>query len=195
MAGGLYLASASPRRADLLRQIGITARCLPADVDESLHTGESACDYVQRLALAKAETVAARLGHIREPIWVLAADTTVFAAGEILAKPESFTDAKRIWSHLQASDHCVLTGIALWHDGVVLQRVVSTSVDFAGIPEAEQRAYWESGEPQDKAGGYAIQGRAALYIRGIEGSYSNVVGLPLAETAALLRQANYPLWL
>lgn len=195
MAGGLYLASASPRRADLLRQIGITARCLPADVDESLRSGESAGDYVQRLALAKAETVAARLGHIREPIWVLAADTTVFASGEILAKPESFMDAKRIWSHLQASDHCVLTGIALWHDGVVLQRVVSTRVDFAGIPEPEQRAYWETGEPQDKAGGYAIQGRAALYIRGIEGSYSNVVGLPLAETAALLRQANYPLWL
>ena len=195
MAGGLYLASASPRRADLLRQIGITARCLPADVDESLHMGESALDYVQRLARAKAETVAARLGHVHEPIWVLAADTTVVAAGEILHKPENFTDAKRIWRHLKEPDHCVLTGIALWHDGKVVARVVSTKVDFAGIPEAEQRAYWDSGEPQDKAGGYAIQGRAALYIRGIEGSYSNVVGLPLAETAALLRQACYPLWL
>lgn len=195
MAGGLYLASASPRRADLLRQIGITARCLPADVDESLHAGESAFDYVRRLAVAKAETVAARLAHVREPIWVLAADTTVVAGGEILAKPQSFTDAKRIWRHLKEPDHCVLTGIALWHDGAVVQHVVSTKVDFAGIPEAEQRAYWESGEPQDKAGGYAIQGRAALYIRGIEGSYSNVVGLPLAETAALLRQADYPLWL
>ncbi len=195
MVGGLYLASASPRRADLLRQIGITARCLPADVDESLLPGESAFDYVQRLAIAKAETVAARLGHVREPIWVLAADTTVVAAGEILAKPESFSDARRIWRHLKEPDHCVLTGIALWHNGVVVPRVVSTKVDFAGIPEAEQRAYWDSGEPQDKAGAYAIQGRAALYIRGIEGSYSNVVGLPLAETAALLRQADYPLWL
>lgn len=195
MAGGLYLASASPRRADLLRQIGITARCLPADVDESLQAGESACDYVRRLAVAKAETVAMRLAHVREPIWVLAADTTVVAGGEILAKPESFNDAKRIWQHLQAPDHRVLTGIALWHGGKVVQHVVSTKVDFAGIPEAEQRAYWDSGEPQDKAGAYAIQGRAALYIRGIEGSYSNVVGLPLAETAALLRQADYPLWL
>jgi len=195
MAGGLYLASASPRRADLLRQIGVTARCLPADIDESLIPGESAVDYVQRLAVAKAETVAARLHHIREPVWVLAADTTVVAGGEILSKPQSFTDAKRIWQHLTAPDHCVLTGIALWHDGLVVPRVVSTRVDFIGIPDAEQRAYWESGEPQDKAGAYAIQGRAALYIRGIEGSYSNVVGLPLAETAALLRQADYPLWL
>jgi len=179
----------------LLRQIGITARCLPADVDESVHVGESALDYVQRLAVAKAQTVAARLGHIHEPIWVLAADTTVLAGGEILAKPANFSDATRIWQHLKEPDHCVLTGIALWHAGVIAQRVVTTKVDFTGIPEEEQRAYWDSGEPQDKAGAYAIQGRAALYIRGIEGSYSNVVGLPLAETAALLRQANYPLWL
>ena len=107
----------------------------------------------------------------------------------------NFSDATRIWQHLKEPDHCVLTGIALWHAGVIAQRVVTTKVDFTGIPEEEQRAYWDSGEPQDKAGAYAIQGRAALYIRGIEGSYSNVVGLPLAETAALLRQANYPLWL
>lgn len=194
MSGGLYLASASQRRADLLRQIGITARCLPADVDESLRLGESPDDYVLRLALAKAETVAARLVHIQDPIWVLAADTTVVAGGEILAKPESFADAQRIWRHLSAPDHRVLTGIALWHAGKVKHCVVTTRVDFAGIPEADQKAYWETGEPQDKAGAYAIQGRAALYIRGIEGSYSNVVGLPLAETAALLRDANFPLW-
>jgi len=194
MPGGLYLASASPRRADLLRQIGITARCLPADVDESLQAGESASDYVLRLAKAKAETVAARLAHIHEPIWVLAADTTVVSGGEILAKPENFADAQRIWRHLTANDHRVLTGIALWHAGKTAYCVVSTRVDFAGIPEADQKAYWDTGEPQDKAGAYAIQGRAALYIRGIDGSYSNVVGLPLAETADLLRDANFPLW-
>lgn len=194
MPGGLYLASASPRRADLLRQIGISARCLPADVDESLRLGESPNDYVLRLAMAKAETVATRLAHIQEPIWVLAADTTVVSGGEILAKPDNFADAQRIWRHLTAADHCVLTGIALWYAGKIQHRVVTTRVDFTGIPDADQKAYWDTGEPQDKAGAYAIQGRAALYIRGIEGSYSNVVGLPLAETAALLRDANFPLW-
>ena len=194
MAGGLYLASASPRRADLLRQIGITARCLPADIDETLLHGESPEDYVHRLAIAKANTVAARLGHIKEPVWVLAADTTVVSDGITLAKPESFADAQRIWRHLTSADHCVLTGIALWYAGKIQHRVVTTRVDFTGIPDADQKAYWDTGEPQDKAGAYAIQGRAALYIRGIEGSYSNVVGLPLAETAALLRDANFPLW-
>jgi len=195
MAGGLYLASASLRRADLLRQIGITARCLPADVDETPRVSESPMDYVQRLAIAKANTVASRLTPIQEPVWVLAADTTVVADGQILTKPENFDDAQRIWRHLTAKDHAVLTGIALWYQGHLTHRVVSTQVDFMGIPEAEQRAYWDTGEPQDKAGAYAIQGRAALYIRGITGSYSNVVGLPLAETAELLRMAHFPLWL
>lgn len=188
----LFLASTSPRRLDLLRQIGLQPRVLPVAVDESVRAGESAATYVERLARAKAEAGAAF--PETADAWVLAADTTVMAAGRILGKPASLAEAREIWACLTQPDHQVLTGIALLHGGVISSQVVCTQVSFAGIPEAEQRLYWASGEPQDKAGGYAIQGRAALYVQGISGSYSNVVGLPLAETAALLRAAGYPLW-
>lgn len=188
----LFLASTSPRRLDLLRQIGLQPRVLPVAVDESVLPGESASAYVERLARAKAQAGAAF--PETADAWILAADTTVMASGQILGKPASLAEAKRIWACLSAPDHQVLTGIALLHRGVVSSQVVSTQVRFSGIPDDEQPLYWASGEPQDKAGGYAIQGRAALYVQGISGSYSNVVGLPLAETAALLRASGYPLW-
>ncbi|MEL0027919.1 MAG: Maf family protein [Perlucidibaca sp.] len=188
----LYLASTSPRRHELLRQIGLRPEPLPVSVDESVRPGEGAEAYVLRLARAKAEAGAAAL--VDAGAWVLAADTTVFAGGQILGKPADFEDACRIWALLPAADHQVLTGVALIRGGQRLSRVVSTRVRFRAIPAGERLAYWNSGEPQDKAGGYAIQGRAALYVDGIEGSYSNVVGLPLAETAELLRLSQFPLW-
>lgn len=191
----LLLASTSPRRLELLRQIGLRPEVLRVDIDESVRPGEAAADYVLRLARAKAEAGRAQAEAAGYgPAWVLAADTTVLAGGEILGKPASLDDARRIWALLPSPDHQVLTGVALVHGDRILSRVVSTAVDFLPIPAPEQEAYWASGEPQDKAGGYAIQGRAALYVAGIRGSYSNVVGLPLAETAALLRQADHPLW-
>lgn len=188
----LYLASTSPRRHELLRQIGLQPRLLAVEVDESTRPGESAADYVQRLAIAKAEAGARLIAA--EDAWVLAADTTVFAGGEILGKPVDFADARRIWALLPSPDHQVLTGVALIHGGQLHARTVSTRVAFRPIPEAEQAAYWATGEPGDKAGGYAIQGLAALYVDGLQGSYSNVVGLPLAETAELLRRSRFPLW-
>lgn len=188
----LYLASTSPRRHELLRQIGLQPLPLTVAVDEAVLPGESATAYVQRLALAKVEAGVQALGRV--DAWVLAADTTVLAGGEILGKPESLADARRIWALLPSSDHQVLTGVALAHDGRRYHCVVSTAVDFLPIPDEEQTAYWATGEPCDKAGGYAIQGRAALYVTGIRGSYSNVVGLPLAETAELLRRSQFPLW-
>lgn len=189
----LYLASQSPRRLALLQQIGLQPTLLAVAVDEQPLPSEAVADYVRRLAIDKALAGAALLSR-QTPAWVLAADTTVFAGGEILGKPASLAEAQRMWALLPSPDHQVLTGVALWHDGIVHVNVVSTRVVFAPMPAEEQVRYWATGEPQDKAGGYAIQGRAALYVQRIEGSYSNVVGLPLAETADLLRAARFPLW-
>lgn len=187
----LLLASASPRRLDLLRQIGLEPTVLAVAVDESVRSAESPAHYVARLAEDKARASAA-VCRRDGPVWILAADTTVVAGGQILGKPASFEDACRIWDLLPSPDHRVLTAVALWHDGVVTGRVVTTEVRFAAIPPEARLAYWRTGEPADKAGGYAIQGRAAIHVEGLVGSYSNVVGLPLAETAALLRAAGFP---
>ena len=188
----LLLASSSPRRLALLRQIHLMPAVLPVDVDESVLAGEAPEDYVRRLALAKAQAGQARAGDA--DAWVVAADTTVVAGGQILGKPSSFADAQRIWALLPSPDHCVYTGIAVMHGDHIEVEVVSTRVEFLLIPEADQLAYWNSDEPKDKAGAYAVQGRAAQYVKSLHGSYTNVVGLPLAETVALLRRANYPLW-
>lgn len=202
----LYLASTSPRRLSLLQQIGLQPQVLSVAVDETPRPNESATDYVLRLACAKAAAAVLPIA-IADPdssdqanaqattqAWVLAADTTVFAGTEILGKPSSYADAQRIWSLLPSSDHVVLTAVALRRGNQLWHQVVTTKVHFMAIPADEQWFYWQSGEPQDKAGGYAIQGLAALYVRGIEGSYSNVVGLPLAETVDLLRLSQFPLW-
>lgn len=189
----LYLASRSPRRRELLQQIGLEPILLDVDVDETPLPQEAAAAYVSRLAQAKAFAAVAA-ASLPQDSHVLAADTTVFAGGEILGKPLSFADAQRIWALLPCADHCVMTAVALWHNGQVHSQVVTTSVRFLPIPESEQLLYWQTGEPCDKAGAYAVQGLAAIYIAQLNGSYSNVVGLPLAETAQLLRQANFPLW-
>lgn len=187
----LWLASTSPRRLALLQQIGLYPRVLPISVDETSLPDERPEACVIRLARAKAE---AGLRMMPAPGWVLAADTVVVAAGRQFGKPASLAEAREIWACLPSPDHRVLTAVAVAHDDQLQHVLVSTRVDFMPIPSDEQDNYWASGEPADKAGGYAIQGRAAIYVRGIEGSYSNVVGLPLAETAELLRASHFPLW-
>lgn len=189
-ASSLLLASASPRRLALLRQINVKPKVFPVDIDETVLADELPEVYVRRLALAKAHAGQARAGDVNA--WVLAADTTVVAGGQILGKPTSLADAQRMWALLPSPDHCVYTAIAVIHGEYTEIEVVSTRVEFLPIPEVDQIAYWHSDEPKDKAGAYAVQGRAAQYVKSLHGSYTNVVGLPLAETVALLRRANYP---
>lgn len=187
----IYLASRSPRRGELLRQIGVDFDVLPSDVDESVRPGEAPEHYVMRLAHEKAGVCAQRIaadGLIAMP--VLAADTTVCADGEILGKPESDIDACAMLRAMSDRWHTVHTGIALAFDGRIEVALSSTQVEMAPLTEAEINAYVASGEPRDKAGAYGIQGLASIFIRRIEGSYSGVMGLPLHETAQLLKKSG-----
>lgn len=187
---GLILASASPRRAELLSQIGVNHRACPADIDETPLAGESPEHYVERLAREKALAVAA--GHPDN--LVLGSDTTVVLAGEILAKPESDDHASSMLSRLSGQTHQVMTAVALARGSDCQSRVSISEVTFRTLDEPEIRAYVASGEPMDKAGGYGIQGRGGIFVRELKGSYSAVVGLPLQETAELLAQAGCPVW-
>ncbi len=182
--GPLVLASQSPRRLALLRQIGIEATAVdPADLDEAPRRRELPRDHAQRLAAAKAEAVAGR--HAGS--FVLAADTVVALGRRILPKAEDEATARRCLALLAGRRHRVLGGVmVIAPDGRRAQRLVTTMVKMKPLTAEEIDRYLASGEWQGKAGGYAIQGRAAAFITGINGSYSNVVGLPLAETAALL---------
>jgi len=187
----IYLASRSPRRRALLEQIGVRFMPLEAgervDVDESVHPGESAEAYVERVTRAKAE---AGWTWMRDaglaPAPVLAADTAVVVGGRILGKPEDRADAARMLGLLSAQTHAVYTGVAL-RDAAVCDYALSRNrVTFRRMDENEIRAYLETGEGDDKAGAYAIQGRAAQFVTRLEGSYSGVMGLPLYETAQLI---------
>ncbi|GLR13850.1 Maf-like protein [Chitinimonas prasina] len=190
----IYLASASPRRRELLGQIGVPIELVRCEIDESPLPGEQALPYVSRLARAKAQAgVATYRREGREPRLLLAADTTVALDGLILGKPESPEDAVAMLMRLSGSCHQVLTGVALT-DGERTETAVSTSqVRFRDLAEAEIRAYVASGEPMDKAGSYGAQGLGAILIADLQGSFSGVVGLPLCETAELLRRFDYPL--
>ena len=181
----LVLASASPRRAEILRAAGWEFEARPADVDEALRPGEAPDAYVTRLAREKAEAVAAALPSGL----VLGADTTVVADGQVLAKPSDAEDARRMLRLLSGRWHEVLTGVALVRagEGRALVGCGRTRVRFCEMAEEEIEAYVATGEPADKAGAYAIQGRAALFIEGIEGDYWNVVGLPLRLVYKLAR--------
>jgi septum formation protein len=170
------LASASPRRAELLSAAGYAFIVEAAEVDESPRPGEAPPAYVRRLAESKAHAVAVR----RAGAVVLGADTTVVADGEILGKPVDGADAASMLARLQGRAHEVLTGVALTDGSRTLAAVSVTRVWFATMTADEIAAYVASGEPMDKAGAYAIQGRAARYVTRIEGSYGNVVGLPVA---------------
>jgi septum formation protein len=189
----LYLASGSPRRRELLTQIGVAFSTLAAPIDESVLPGEAADLYVQRLALAKAQTGLATLSNPADAV-VLGADTAVVVDGQILGKPVDQADALAMLQLLSGREHQVLTAVALANGQRSDVRLISSAVHFRSISSSEAHTYWASGEPQDKAGGYAIQGLAAVFVTGMRGSYSAVVGLPLCETAALLAEFGIPCW-
>lgn len=181
----LVLASGSPRRAELLRAAGIDFTVEVADVDETPHEGEAPAAYVARLALAKATVVAQRRGPGHR---VLGADTTVVIQNQIIAKPIDAEDARRMLQQLSGQWHEVLTGIALVNGDEERTEVETTRVKFATLTPAEIDWYVATGEPMDKAGAYGIQGYASRFIERIEGSYANVVGLPVHRVYRLLRE-------
>lgn len=187
----LILGSASPRRRELLAQIGIDCEVHPVDLDEIANPGEAAPDYVRRLALAKAEACRA-LATTPDDAVFLGADTAVVVDGEILGKPRDRADFVRTMHRLSGREHEVLSGVALVRESRQAVQVCTSRVGFGPVSEAAITAYWETGEPQDKAGGYAIQGHAAAFIHHVSGSYSGVVGLPLFETVQLLRAFGIP---
>ncbi|MGA7540738.1 MAG: Maf family protein [Steroidobacteraceae bacterium] len=182
----ICLASMSPRRRELLAQIGVPHSVAAAHVDESLLSGESAREYVARLARLKATAVRER----GESLPVLAADTSVVLDGAVYGKPAGRAEGLAMLEALAGRTHEVLTAVALAGARGVALRLNSSSVRFRAIGRAEMEAYWESGEPRGKAGGYAIQGYGAVFVAELRGSYSGVMGLPLLETAELLREAG-----
>lgn len=188
MTARIILASASPRRQQLLDQVGVAHKAVSADVDESIEPGELPVDYVTRIATSKARWVAAReTGKLP----VLAADTAVVLRGSILGKPVDATEARRMLGSLSGQVHEVLSAVVLLTPaGDELRRTSVSTVTFAAMDAAWIDAYCATGEPLDKAGAYAIQGYAAQHISRLEGSYSGVMGLPLFETMDLLRCAG-----
>jgi len=192
-AAFVYLASTSPRRRELLMQIGVPFRVVGVDVDEAALAQETPDAYVLRLATAKAcagwrQTA----GDGGAP--VLGADTAVVLDGRILGKPADEADCVGMLAALSGRTHHVLTAVAVHAAGRTEARLCRSEVDFRALDAAECRQYWHTAEPRDKAGGYAIQGLAAVFVRELRGSYSGVVGLPLFETAELLLAAGVPGW-
>jgi septum formation protein len=186
----LILASASPRRRELLTQAGYIFDIEAADIDETPHANESPAAYVKRLAEEKARAIFAKHESFHGDLIVLGADTTVVADNEILAKPDDVAHAKRMLRKLSSRTHEVLTGIAVATRAGTISDVESTAVVFSEIPEAELDHYCATHEPLDKAGGYGIQGYAARWIPRIEGDYFNVMGLPIARVVHLINEAN-----
>lgn len=183
----LILASESPRRRKLLTTLGVRFRVVPADVDETFENGELPQDHVTRLALTKAERIAARFPDL----WVLGADTIVLIEGRILGKPENRDEARSMLEALSGKTHDVLTGYALIHSrlsGLERVRWIRSRVDIRDLSEDEIEGYLATGEPMGKAGAYAIQGIGAGIVERITGSYTNVVGLPLCEVAKDLKE-------
>ncbi len=198
----LYLASQSPRRLELLRQIGLAPIVLPLGddalgtyVNETPQPQEQAWDYVRRLAYLKAE--AGRrimVHHGLKPLPIVAADTTVTIDGEILGKPQHAAEASAWLRRYSGRSHTVLTAVAVAYQGRIELAVNESTVRFALLGEQDIARYVASGEPFDKAGGYGIQGRAAAFIEHLNGSYSGVMGLPLYETVELLRRVGFDPW-
>jgi septum formation protein len=186
----LILASASPRRAELLRSAGYAFEVVVSDADESIHPDESPSTYVRRLAAEKSAAAQRRMADVKSvtpaDAVILGADTTVVVDGEILGKPRDDDDEARMLSRLSGNIHQVLTGVSLRQGSYEVGRVETTLVTFRALAADEIAWHVASGEGRDKAGGYAIQGLASRFITRIEGSYSNVVGLPVACVAELL---------
>lgn len=198
----IYLASKSPRRRELLRQIGVEFELLMLrndtvrgpDVTETINPGELAIDYVARVSREKAAFAWSMVQNRRLTVRpVLAADTTVTIDGEILGKPANNAEAVAMLERLSGRTHQVLTSVAVHHLNIIDQITQVSEVRFAALSAASIKAYCATQEPYDKAGGYGIQGLAALFVEHIEGSHSGIMGLPLYETAKLLRKAGIPL--
>lgn len=189
----LFLASASPRRRELLAQIAVPCVTQIASIDENPLPAEPAAAYVERLAREKARAGLLALGERKDAV-VLGADTAVVLDGCILGKPADFAESRTMLQALSGRSHQVMTAVALVGGDREAARVVSSEVSFRPISEAEIEAYWASGEPCDKAGSYGIQGLAAVFVNRLQGSYSAVVGLPLCETAELLGEFGIACW-
>ena len=197
----VFLASASPRRCELLTQLGLAFKQYPVDIDESVLANEVAEAYVERLAKAKAfEAYQQLVSEQAQDFYVIGSDTSVVLEQRIFGKPTDLDDFRNMMTELSGRWHTVMTGVSVVHhtaiDSEPVQRtmVVRTGVRFRPLSKAKIEAYWRTGEPQDKAGGYGIQGRGALLVERIDGSYSNVVGLPLSELAEMLEQLELNVW-
>lgn len=192
----LVLASESPRRAELLRELGLPLRTAAPLVPESARPGETPESHVSRLAAEKARTVAARIHPATAATIVLAADTEVVLGEAVLGKPSSTEEAIAMLLRLAGQEHRVVTGVHLIRPtlGREASATVSTTVRFVRFTESEAHRYARTGEPTDKAGAYGIQGRGALLVEAIDGSWSNVVGLPLERLPALFRDVGWDLW-
>ena len=184
----IILASKSPRRKELLAQLGFEFLAVSADIDESIHLDETPRHYVERLAIEKAQAIAS-FPEYRETC-VLGSDTAVVINNEILGKPANQQASAEMLAKLSNTRHQVYTSIAVVMGTQVLSKVVVTHVDFKALTHDDITAYWQTGEPQDKAGSYGIQGLGGQFVKSINGSYSSVVGLPLVETAELLTQCG-----
>jgi len=187
----LLLASASPRRSDLLKQMGVSFEVLAVDIDESRRGDESPLEYVSRLAMEKAQA-----GFQRQEGQMpsLGADTIVVFDGQIFGKPRDQVHAEKMLMTLSGKVHSVFTAVAIDNGSGTALAVSETLVEFRTISQSECLIYWQTGEPEGKAGAYAIQGRGGIFVEKLEGSYSGVVGLPLAETEQLLNKFSVPLW-
>lgn len=185
----LYLASTSPRRKELLQQVGLQFQTLKIDVDETPLHNETPYDYVARLSAAKAQVGLAQCVFADD--LVIGADTTVVFEQQIIGKPETQQQALEIWQQLSGNVHQVLTGVIVATQQKCKTIVVTTDVYFRKLNHQEMLAYWQTGEAKDKAGGYGIQSKGAVFVEKINGSYSNVVGLPLTETVLLLREFDF----
>jgi len=185
----LFLASQSPRRAELLAQLGLQFETVFSPIEETALPKESPESYVLRMGVEKAIA-----GYNKLPgkdIWVLGSDTAVVIDGKVLGKPKNECDAKRMLNLLSGKTHQVLSSIAVIHDGAVHSELNQTQVTFSSLSEVEIDLYWQTGEPMGKAGAYAIQGKAAQFIENIQGSYSGVMGLPLFELKQVLTESRF----
>ncbi|MGQ9426185.1 Maf family protein [Gilvimarinus sp. F26214L] len=190
----LYLASQSPRRRELLRQIGVRFQLLASEVDESVRPGEDPEDYVARMAAEKAAAGAALLGDHNGQHWVLGADTAVVLDGEIMGKPADEEHAREMLERLSGRTHRVISAVSLAGVGRQATRTSVTEVSFRELSPDLIDCYWHTREPHDKAGAYAIQGLGAVFVNKIVGSYSGVVGLPLEILVPLLDEFGVPYW-
>ena len=188
----LILASASPRRAEILQQIGVTFQIAPADIDETPMSQELPIDYVQRMAQEKARHVIDTV--VGSSAVVLGADTSVVLGNTIYGKPRNQEEAMAMLAELSGKTHQVFTAVAMGNNQRCVLKLSATDVKFRELDPRECLEYWKTGEPLDKAGGYAIQGLGAVFVEKISGSFSGVVGLPIEQTAQLLQAFKVPIW-